>query len=30
VVRGRIGPAAWQAGGLFLLGGWVLRLAGWL
>ena len=26
----RIGPEAWQAGGLFLLGAWGLRLIGWL
>ena len=30
VVRWRVGLAAWQAGGLFLLGGWALRLLGLL
>jgi hypothetical protein len=30
VTRWRLGPAAWQAGGLFLAGAWGLRLMGWL
>jgi hypothetical protein len=30
VTRWRIGPTAWQAGGLFLMGAWGLRLLGWL
>lgn len=30
VRRWRIGPAAWQAAGLFLLGAWGWRLAGWM
>ena len=30
VTRWRIGPAAWQAGGLFLMGAWGLRLLGGL
>jgi hypothetical protein len=30
VTRWRIGPTAWQAGGLYLMGAWGLRLLGWL
>ena len=30
VTRWRIGRAAWQAGGLFLMGAWGLRILGWL